>query len=108
MIEGFFALAFIMALVLGALGWREWSDRRAARALDVRARIQGAIDRRLHGESLLAVRVTPQAPWKVGQVQLSVPAGWESLIQEVWPEVLTRVPDHYAVVVTPGQGSRTT
>ncbi len=106
MVEGFFALAFVMSLVFGVLGWREWTDRRAARALDVRARIQSAIDRRLHGESLLAVRVTPQAPWKFGQVQLSVPAGWESLIQEVWPEVLTRVPDHYEVVVTPGQGNR--
>lgn len=104
MFEAFFALVFVAALVLGALGWREWIDRRAERALELRARIQSAVDRRLHGESLLAIHVTPDAPWKAGQVQLAVPAGWETVLQDVWPEVLTRVPDHYEVVVTPGQG----
>lgn len=104
MAEAFFALAFLVAVVLGTLGWREWLDRQNERALDVRARIQSAVDRRLHGESLLAVHVTADAPWKPGQVQLAVPAGWEYVLQEVWPEVLTRVPAHYEVVVTPGQG----
>jgi hypothetical protein len=101
MVETLGALAFVAALVGVPLGWRAWRDRQEARGLRLRAEMQATINRRLDGESVVAVRVRPGAPWRTGRIELSTPSGWEWLIEEVWMPVLTRVPSDYELVVRP-------
>jgi hypothetical protein len=101
MVEALGALAFIVALVGAPLAWRQWRDRQEARGLRLRAEVQAVVNRRLEGESVVSVRVRPDAPWRTGRVELSTPSGWEWLVEEVWVPVLTRVPPDYELVVRP-------
>ena len=50
----------LLALVVSPLAWRIRADRLRDRADILRADIHSAINRRLHGESLLTVEVVPK------------------------------------------------
>jgi hypothetical protein len=94
-------VALISLLFLGPLFWRARRDKLEDRALGLQADIQAAVNHQLGGESLVAVRVTPGAQRGTGTVEIFVPAGWESILEEVWPVVLSRVPAGYALVFRP-------
>src|SRR5262249_11485314 len=84
------------------LVWRIREDRRRDRADVLRADIRSAINRRLHGESLLAVEVVPKTLWHPGRIVLRTPAGYEDLTETVWRDVARRMPFDYDLVVKPG------
>lgn len=86
-------------LVVIPLLWREWSDRRRARALEVRARAHRAALQALGGESYLTVSAEPAAPWRRGRVVLSAPAGFERLIECTAGDVLATLPEDWELVV---------
>ena len=50
------AMLLTGALFLGPIFWRIWLDRQGAEADAIGADIRAAVNRRLQGESLLAVR----------------------------------------------------
>jgi len=92
----------LLALVVSPLAWRIRADRRRDRADILRADIHSAINRRLHGESLLTVEVVPKTLWHPGRVVLWTPAGHEDLAETVWRDVAGRMPVDYELVVRPG------
>ena len=94
-------VVLISLLFLGPLFWRARRDRLEDRALELQADIQAAVNHQLGGESLVAVRVTAGAQSGTGTVEIFVPAGWEPILEEVWPVVLSRVPTGYALVFRP-------
>lgn len=91
--------------VIGLLLWREHVDRRAHEAGLVRAEIHAGATRALDGESLLAIDVRAPTVWRPGQVHLSTPHGYESLIGQTALAVLARTPGGYDVVIHCGGGS---
>jgi hypothetical protein len=92
-------VAVIGLLVVGPLALLAWHERMQDRGLAIRAEIDAALRRRLRGESLLGVRVVPEAPWRSGRVELSLPSGWDPVLAQVSPTVLARVPSGYDLVV---------
>jgi hypothetical protein len=86
-------------LVVGPLALRTWQERMQARALAIRADIDAVVRRRLHGDSLLGLRVVPRTPWRTGRVEVSVPYGWDPVLAEVSEPVLALMPDGYELVV---------
>lgn len=92
-------VAVIGLLVIGPLGLRAWQERMQDRGLAIRADIDAALRRRLHGESLLGVQVVPEAPWRSGRVELSMPSQWDPVLAQVSPTLLARVPAGYDLVV---------
>src|SRR5512132_3764806 len=92
-------VAVIGVLVVGPLVLRGWQEGMQDRGLAIRADIDAALRRRLHGDSLLGVHVVPQAPWRAGRVELSMPSQWEPVLAQVSPTVLARVPSGYDLVV---------
>lgn len=96
-------IALISMLFLGPLLWRARRDRLEDWALALQADIQGAVNHHLGGESLVAVRVVAGAQRNRGTVEIFVPAGWDSVLEDVWPVVLKRVPAGYALVFRPSQ-----
>ena len=94
-------VALISLLFLGPLFWRARRDKLEDRALALQADIQAAVNHHLGGESLVAVRVAAGAQRGTGTVEIFVPASWESILEEVWPVVLARVPVGYALVFRP-------
>jgi hypothetical protein len=94
-------VALLSLLFLGPLLWRARRDKLEDRALELQADIQAAVNHQLGGESMVAVRVTAGAQRGTGTVELFVPAGWESILEEVWPVVLSRVPAGYMLVFRP-------
>jgi hypothetical protein len=94
-------VALISLLFLGPLFWRARRDKLEDRALGLQADIQAAVNHQLGGESLVAVRVAAGAQRDKGTVEIFVPAGEESMLDEVWPVVLSRVPAGYALVFRP-------
>jgi len=86
------AMVLVSIVFIGPLVWRIWQDRRQDEGDVIAADIRAAINRRLRGESLVAVRVTPRAPWRSGRIVLSVPSGYESLVETAWPGVARRLP----------------
>jgi hypothetical protein len=91
-----------LLLVVGPLAWRVQLDRRESRALSTRAYVQSLVDRTLGGESFVSVQVTPRGFWTTGQVVVSVPGGWEWMLESVWPVLMARVPRGYELVVRRG------
>jgi hypothetical protein len=87
------------AVVFGPLGWRIWLDARLARADSIGADVRAAVNRRLRGESLLSVLVTPRLLWGRGQVIVSVPSGYEWLVEAAWPALTLHTPAGYDLVV---------
>jgi hypothetical protein len=103
MLEVVVAAVIGLVLVVGPLAWRVQRDRSDSRALATRAYVQSLVDRRLGGESFVSVQVTPRSLWSQGQVVVSVPGGWEWMLEDVWPVLLARVPRGYELVVRRGQ-----
>jgi len=99
----------LVALVAIPLAWRIRADRRRDRADLVRADLRSAINRRLHGESLVTVEVVPKTLWHPGRVILSTPAGCDELAETVWRDVIERTPVGYDLLIRTGhaQGSET-
>ena len=90
----------LMAIfVVGPLAIRAWQERMQARGLAIRAEIDAALRHELHGESLLGVQVVPEAPWRTGRVEVSVPTGWDPVLVEVSAPILERMPAGYELVV---------
>jgi len=104
MAELLIAVVVIGGLVVAPLLVAEWRERRAERALELRAVIDAVVRRDLGGESFLSVTVEPKAPWRPGRVVLSTPSGYEWLITQVWALVLREVPEDYEVIVKPVAG----
>jgi hypothetical protein len=98
-----FAIAVLVFLVALPLVWRIRADRRRDRADVLGAEIRSAINRRLHGESMLAVEVVPRTFWHPGRIVLRAPAGYEDLTDTVWRDVARRMPFDYDLVVKPGR-----
>jgi hypothetical protein len=96
------SIALLVLLVAAPLIWRIRADRRRDSADVLRADIRSAINRRLHGESLLAVEVVPKTLWHPGRIVLRTPAGYEDLTDAVWRDVARRMPFDYDLVVRPG------
>ena len=92
-------LLIAIAPVLTALAWRNARDRRLATADAVRAHITSAVNRKLGGESLVAVRVEPALGWRIGRVHLSAPRSYDDLIPQVSGAVLREMPINYELVV---------
>ncbi len=98
------AIALIGAVIFLPLGVRAWIDRKESQAERLGAEIRAAVNRKLHGESLLSVRVTREGLWHPGRVVLDAPRGYEELTQAVWPTVVRRLPADYELVVKAGKG----
>ena len=97
---GLAIFAFLLAvLVVGPLALRTWQERRQDRALAIRADIDAVMRHELHGDSLLGVQVVPEAPWRTGRVELSVPRGWDPVLVDVSRPILAHVPAGYELVV---------
>jgi hypothetical protein len=94
-------MALVSLLFLGPLLWRARRDRLEDRAMALQADLQAAVNHHLGGESLVAVRVVAGAQRGMGTIEIFVPAGWDSVLEDVWPVVLKRVPAGYALVFRP-------
>ena len=103
MLEILVASVLGLLLVVGPLAWRVQRDGSESRALATRAYVQSLVDRKLGGESFVSVQVTPCSLWSQGQVVVSVPGGWEWMLEDVWPVLLARVPRGYELVVRRGE-----
>ena len=101
--EALLAIALIGTIFILPVGLRVWSDRRRARAERIGAEIRHAVNRRLHGESLLSVHVMAPGLLHPGRVVLDAPTGCQDLAVLAWPVVAPRVPDDYELVVKPGR-----
>jgi hypothetical protein len=102
MLNTFLSILLLVALVAIPLAWRIRADRRRNSADVLRADLRSAINRRLHGESLLSVEVVPKTLWHPGRIVLRAPEGYEDLTQTVWRDVAKRMPFDYELVVRPG------
>jgi hypothetical protein len=102
MLSTFLPIFLLVALVAIPLAWRIRADRRRNSADVLRADLRSAINRRLHGESLLSVEVVPKTLWHPGRIVLRAPEGYEDLTQTVWRDVAKRMPFDYELVVRPG------
>ena len=102
MLTTLFTMSLLVAIVAVPLAWRIRADRRRDRADVLRADLRSAINRRLRGESLLAVEVVPKTLWHPGRIVLRTPAGYEDLTDAVWRDVAQRMPFDYDLVVKPG------
>jgi hypothetical protein len=102
MLNTFLPILLLVALVAIPLAWRIQADRRRNSADVLRADLRSAINRRLHGESLLSVEVVPKTLWHPGRIVLRAPEGYEDLTQTVWRDVAKRMPFDYELVVRPG------
>ena len=98
-----FAIALLIGTVfLGPLAWRIWLDVRQARADQIAADVRAGVNRRLRGESLLSVLVTPKLFWRPGRIVVSVPSGYEFLVESAWPALTRYTPPGYELVVRAG------
>src|SRR5437867_10845681 len=95
------SITLLILLVAVPLVWRVRADQRRDRADILRADIRSAINRRPHGESLLAVEVVPKTLWPPGRVVLRTPAGYEDLTDAGWRDVAGRLPLDSDPVVQP-------
>jgi len=105
MISDIVGLVVSIAPVVGLLVWRERTDRRQRAAWIVRADIHAGVTRALNGESLVGIDVQYPTAWRPGQVRLSTPSRYESLIGEASRAVLERLPSGYHVMIDCGGGS---
>jgi hypothetical protein len=98
-------LVLATAPVVGLLVWRERADWREEQALIVRADVHASARRALDGESLLSISVESPTAWSAGEVRLSTPPGYESIMGQALHAVLARTPSGYDVVITCGGGA---
>ncbi len=102
MIEIMVALVVFFVVVMGPVAVRQLLDRREERALALRAYMGSIVNHALGGESFVSVQVTPRWPWRPGRILVSIPGGWEWLLESVWPVLLARTPAGYDLVIRPG------
>lgn len=93
----------VFGVVFGPLAYRVWRDRLEDRALAIQADVDGVLRRKLHGDSLVSVAVTPAVPWHAGRVALWAPRDWEPVLGDVSAPVLAVLPDDYELVVKPAR-----
>jgi hypothetical protein len=105
MLSDLMGLIVCVAPIVGLLMWREHGDRREQAAGIVRADIHAGVTKALEGESLLAIQVEGPTAWRAGQVTLSTPSGYESLIGQASRSVFERLPSGYDVVIHCGGGT---
>jgi hypothetical protein len=86
-------------LVIGPLALRVWQERLRDRGLAIRADLDAALRHELHGDSLIGLQVVPEAPWRTGRVEVSVPQGWDPVLVKVSAPILARMPAGYELVV---------
>jgi hypothetical protein len=103
MLETLAVLIVVASLAIGPFLWTAWRDRRRERSLAVQAEVETAVNHALGGESFVTVEVHPALAWRPGQVILSAPADWRSLIDTAAPRVLDALPRNYELVVRLGQ-----
>lgn len=97
---GVAVFAIVLAvLVVGPLALRVWHERMRDRGLAIRADIDAVVRHELHGESLLGLQVVPEAPWRPGRVEVSVPEGWDPVLVDVSEPILAHLPAGYELVV---------
>ena len=104
MVEGIVGTMLVVALAAAPLVWRVWQDRRAERALEVRAVVHADVVRALGGESLVAVNVEPPVLGRPGRVELTAPSDWRFLLEPAWAAVMPDLPDNYELVIRPLAG----
>ena len=105
MISDIAGFIITVAPVLALLVWRERVDHRERAAWLVRADVHANARRALEGESLLAIDVRSRSVWRHGEIRLSTPSGYESLIGGVSRAVFEHMPAGYDVVIYCGGGS---
>ena len=97
---GVAVFAIVLAvLVVGPLALRAWHERRRDRGLAIRADIDAVVRHELRGDSLLGVQVVPEAPWRPGRVEVTVPTGWDPVLVDVSEPILAHLPAGYELVV---------
>jgi hypothetical protein len=97
---GMAIFAIVLAvLVVGPLALRAWHERLRDRGLAIRADIDAVLRHELHGDSLLGVQVVPEALWRAGRVEVSVPEGWDPVLVGVSEPILAHLPAGYELVV---------
>ena len=94
-----------VAPVVGVLMWCGYLDRREHAAGVIRADIHAGVSRVLQGETVLAIQVEGPTVWRAGQVKLSTPRGYESLVGQASRTVFDRMPAGYDVIIHCGGGS---
>jgi hypothetical protein len=99
------AAGAVLTVLLLPVLWRASEDRAVARASIIRADIDHVVRSALGGESLVAVEVRPSGVTRRGQVILSVPGGWEALVEHSVRDVMAHLPDRYDLVVRAGARS---
>lgn len=99
------AAGSIALLLLVPVFWRAAADRAVERADIVRAEIDRTLRTALGGESLVSVEARAPGLTHPGQVILSVPAGWEELVEHSVRDVMTHVPRRYDLIIRPGERS---
>ena len=106
MLTAITTILLLAALVVVPLTWRIRADRRRHRAEVLSADIRSAVNRRLGGESFLAVEVIPETLGRPGRIVLWTPEGYESLAETVWQDVVKRAPAGYDLIIRPGRAQR--
>jgi hypothetical protein len=100
MLGGVIGLLMLVGLIVVPLLWRVRQDRRAERALAIRAQAYAALVRALGGESLISLQAEAPTLWRPGRLVLSAPSDWQWLLAPAWNAVAAQVPIDYELVVT--------
>lgn len=95
----------VLTLLLLPVLWRVSVDRAVERAAVIGAQVNRAVRSALGGDSLVAVEVKPSGLTHRGRVILSVPGGWEGLVEHSVGDVMAHVPDRYDLVIRAGARS---
>lgn len=101
MLGGLIGAVIVVGLVVGPLLWRVWIDRRAEKALRVRADLHMLLFRALQGDSFVSVDALPPTLWRRGRVVLTAPSDWQSVLQTAWRAVADHIPAGWEVVIRP-------
>ena len=105
MLSDVIGLAITVVPIVVLLAAQNRGQRRHEAAMVLRAELHAGARRALHGESMLTIDVDLPTAWRAGQVRLSTPSGYESLIGLASGAVLSKVPCGYDVVIHCGGAS---
>ena len=85
--------------------YQERVDRRQREAWLLRAEIDARARRVLHGDTMIGIDVDLPTAFRAGQVRLSTPSGYESMLGLTSGAVMSRVPNGYDVIIHCGGGA---